>query len=702
MDASEKIKAMSGFRKRASGPVDPALEGEEKLRAEMKRNRAINRKTAAATSGVGSTGRSGGDVALATARPRDPLFYWRQNNLPYDFSDPDELRRVRLYCRLLYLTHPMIASCIDIYSKFPLLGMELTCKDEKLTEFYTDLFFDEDGLNYREFLVDVGREMWTCGEAWPFATFNEQLGIWDSEELINADDVEVQRSPFMEGLRLFIKLPEPIRRVLRERQPAWEYEKLMEGYPELVHYSAEDKYMPVSNVLLRQIKFKADTFNPRGVPILTRAMRAIIQEEMLNSAMDSIADRLYTPLILVKLGATAADMGMDQPWIPTDDDLSDFMESLDIALAADFRAIVHHFAVDIEPVFGREQMPDLTADFERLEDRILQTFGLSKTMLTGAGEGQTYAADALNRDLVAQLMTSYQNKIANHYRARAKIVAEAQEHYDYEERNGKRYVITEEILETDEETGEERIVEQPKLLIPEIVFKTLNLRDEEVERQFLESLVEAGIPISMKTRLTNMPIEFDDEVERKKDEQVLLAVKEQETRKEQYQALRDANLPIPQDLRNDFEPRPMNQPNPDAMALRTPVLGLDPTLMYPNVAPSPEDLAQVPVGQPVPSFPQAQMPGTPVIPMGQDQQMGEEESQRPAESDEQRGKMPKSSKAQLWRDAKRMRSLSDDHAATEDLGDPVLHGYGTPRHLGMRRHVPLDDLPGMEYAPRED
>lgn len=724
---------LDGFRRFGSSEkIDPELKGDDKTRAEMARNRAINRKTGAVSgAGANAANRGGADISFATGRPRDPLFYWRQNNLPYDFADPDELRKVRLYTRLLYLTHPMIASCVDIYSKFPLLGMELKCKDDKLTEFYTDLFLTEEGLNYEEFLLDIGREYWTVGEAWPFATFNEKLGIWDSEELLNADDVEVQRSPFMKDPRYFIRLPETIRRVLNERQPAWEYQKLVEAYPELIHYGAEDARMPVSNVLLQQLRFKSDTFNSRGVPILTRAMRAVIQEEMLNSAMDAIADRLYTPLILARLGASATDLGTEQPWIPTPDQLSDFEEALDAALAADFRALIYHFAVQIEPVFGREQMPDLTGDFDRLEDRILQTFGLSKTMLTGADSGQTYAADALNRDLIAQLLTTYQKMIIRHYRKRALIVAEAQEHYDYEERNGKRYVITEEILEVDEETGEEYIVEQPKLLIPDMQMRTMNLRDEETERQFLESLAESGVPVSIKTRLTNIPIDFDEEVERRQNEQVMLAVAEQETRKQQYQALRDANLPIPQDLRNDFAPRPIQGQLPDSQMLRTPTMGTDPTGMFPNIAPTPEDMAGVPVGQPTNTFPMGQMPGTPVIPMQQPQELesggdnGKDgESQRPAESDEQRKGMP--TKAQLWKQAKKMRRIADEHtkqaeelerrvAKTNEitdeeqrkvalrnvLEDANVSGYATPKHIGMRRHVDLADIDGLEHETSE-
>jgi hypothetical protein len=694
-----KRMGSSGFGMRRSA----AKEEQGPEVAEMRRNRAVNRKTAAA--GAGSAGPGGGSMQFATGRPRDPLFYWKQNNLPYDVGEHAELKRIRAYCRLLYMSHPLIASCIDIYSKYPLLGMELNCKDSQLTDFYSDLFFNEEGLNYDEFLIDVGREYWTVGEAWPFGSFNEALGVWEDDELLNPDDVEVEQSPFLKDPRFMIKLPETLRRVIRDRSPAWEYSKLMEAYPELARYASEDALMPVSNILLRQMKFKGDTFNKRGVPILMRAMRSVMQEEMLNSAMDAVADRLYTPLILVKLGASASDLGTTQPWIPTTDDLEDFNESLDMAMAGDFRVLTHHFGIQMESVFGREQMPDMGPDFERLEDRILQTFGLSRTMLTGASSGETYAADALNRDLISQLLTTFQNYIKRHYRQRALIVAEAQEHYDYDVRNGKRYVKMEEILEIDEETGEERIVEQPKLLVPDLHMKTMNLSNEESEREFLESLRGGGVPISIKTRMVNIPINFDDEIEQTRDEQVALAVAEQQTRKAQYQALRAEGLPIPDDLLKDFEPKAAQAKDAATEGSRTPVIGVDPTTTTPNLAPTAEDLsADQAAGVAEPGMPAQAVDPDPT-----------QVSAVPEESNEMRAEMPKP--AALLRQASRMRAVTKEHYQEPDAmltvpgeegqdeqvaNDNLPSGaFAAPRHVGMRRHAThvLDakDLPMDEW-----
>lgn len=689
-----------------------SLTGSEKGDAEA-REMAANRRVAMKKQGAISSGGGHPTTQFATQRPRDPMFYWKQNNLPYDYSESENLQKIREYTQLLYGSHSVVGSCVDIYSKYPTLGASLTCRNDDLTQFYTDLFFSEDGLDYENFFVDIGVSYWTLGEAFPLGSFNEKLGVWESDELIHPNDVEVTRSPFMKEPRFAMRLPDTIRRILTERNPAWEFSRLINEYPELIRYLGQEDFVPVSNVLMRQLRFKGDLFHSRGIPLLMRAMRPIMQEEMLNAAMDAVADRLYTPLIHAKIGASATDLGVGQPWIPTQDDLSEFNSQLDLAMAGDFRVMATNFAVQMESLFGRESQPDFGPDFERIEGRILQAFGLSKTLLSGAGQGETYAADALNKQLVSQLLGTYQRLLANHYRQRALVVAEAQEHYDYEERNGKRYIKMEEVLEVDEETGEERIVEQPKLLIPDIVFRTMDLSDEETHRQFFEQLRSSGVPISIKTRMMNIPFSLDDEIEQSRKESVDLAVAEQETRREQYRSLREAGLPIPQDLRDDFEPKANQVPAGAAEGQRTPLLGLDSTTDSPNLAPTQQDqMVDQAAGAVIPGQPGVAV--DPVAAMAMQQAAAQAmapPSNVPPESNEMRADMPKQSS--LWRGARNMRELVNEHwqPEPETLNVPGKDGeettisndaprglFGPPKHVGMRRHATV----APEEILRED
>jgi hypothetical protein len=621
-------------------------------------------------------GQGTGGISFATMRPRDPLFYWQQNNLPYDINKPEELIHIRALCRLIYLTHPVLASAIDVMSQFPLAGMEFgNCKSPQVVKFHEELFFED--LDYEQFLPDVGREYWTVGEACAFGSFNETLGVWSEDELLNPDDVRVIKTPFSKEPRFEIRLPKVIRDIFQTQEPRWEYQRLMRNYPGLQRYLAEDAWMPVSNALLSHIPFKADPYHARGIPILMRAFRAVVQEEMLNSAQDAVASRLYTPLILAKLGASASDLGTQQPWIPTDDDLANFEVSLDAALAGDFRVMVHHFAVTMEAVFGREVVPNFSEDFERIMERELQVFGMSKTMLSGADSGETYAADALNRDLLANLMQRYQNKIKRFVHQRMLVVAEAQGHYDYEERGGKRYPVMEEVLVINEE-GDEVIVERPRLLVPELTFQKMNLQDETMFHQFLEALSAQGVPISMKTRLTNVPIDLDEEYEQVREEKKRLALEDQRTRRETYLELKREGLPIPEDLRTDFDPRVLGSGDEPGQ----PIGAMEPAL--PNVAvgePAPteaitpdlEEMVMQEEGETGESGPQAAEEMGVVVPLRRNRQ-------RPPESDEQRKNMPKPA-------AKRVVLIKEGNELRE--WDPLFDG---PSSLGSRDRVVKDKV----------
>jgi hypothetical protein len=470
-------------------------------------------------------------------------------------------------------------------------------------------------------------------------------------------------------------------------------------------------------------------------------MRSMLQQEMLNTALDAIADRLYTPLILCKLGASATDLGTSVPWIPTDDDLENFELALDAALAGDFRALIHNFAVEMEPVFGRENMPDLTPDFERIEDRVLQVFGLSRTFLTGAGEGQTYAADALNKQLVEQLMTTYQRMLMRHVRQRALIVAEAQEHYDYEERNGRRFVIMEEVLETDEETGEKRITEQPKLLVPELKCAVLNFRDEDITRQFVEALRASGMPISQRTRARGLGLDLDEERERSQDEAVADIIAQARTRRQAFIELRNAGLPVPADLMLDFAPKAQIEGIPPALAgeaMMIDRMGTSP-IPLPDLAPTPADQelamqTEEAMGGPVNAPPEGE--GDEEPPPGGDMEQG------PPESDEQREGMPKAArrggmpkKGALFRRADRPRRMAalaravdearaegksaadgehgfklEAHASESEaeaqagrggwLSGPPLRAYQDPAHVGIRARLGVteEDAELVDYG----
>lgn len=496
-----------------------------------------------------STVPSGTDAQNAIPRFYDPLEYWDLSGLPWNVADEGHRHKLHKWLRLYYATHYLVPTLIDIFTRFPLIGMEFECKDHALTDIYEEIFMRN--LNYDEFFVSLGREYWCVGEAFPLGSFDEDLGVWEHEELINPEDVVIDNFPFLNTQQLKIVPPDYLRRIAQTKSPAREWYQLQEHFADLIPYLLKGEHIPISPVMIRQVANKMNNWDDHGTPILLRGLRTLLYEEKLLASQEAIAERLYSPLILAKLGIMDMGEGLP-PWIPTPAELTSVRDDLDIALSSDFRLMVHHFGLDITSVFGREQMPRLGDDFDRIERRIMQVFGVNPSLLSAGSNSQPYASSALQAEFMNQVLKTFQNMLKDHYRERALVVAEAQGHQDYEKKGQTRVPIFEKVVVYDEE-GNKSIKEVPKLLVPDLTFATFDLRDEATERQFLMELRTMGVPLPNADLLIGVDWKYKDKIDEYNTELKEQTIAQQRAKMETYYALTVKGLPVPLDLKAECE-----------------------------------------------------------------------------------------------------------------------------------------------------
>ncbi len=512
--------------------------------------RAMGDKRATSRRLASGAGMMGNDVYNAIPRFYDPLEYWDLSGLPWNVADEGHRHKLHKWLRLYYATHYLVPILVDIFTRFPLVGMELECKDSQLTTFYEDLFFDQ--LDYGEFLVSLGREFWCVGEAFPLASFDDDLGVWEREELINPEDIVIENYPMLGTQELKIVPPDYLKKLAQLKEPAKEYRLLEMNFPDLIPYLRRGEHIPISGVMLKQIANKLNDWDDHGTPILLRGLRTLLHEEKLMASQDAIAERLYSPMILAKLGIMDMGDGMP-PFIPGPEELDAVRDQFDVALSSDFRLLVHHFGLEVSSVFGREQMPRLGDDFDRIEKRLMQVFGVNPSLLSAGSNSQPYASSALQAEFLNQILKTFQNTLKNHFRERAMVVAEAQGHYDYEIKGTSRLKVYETIVKWDIETGEKKLVEVPKLLVPDLTFQSLDLRDEATERQFLQSLRGLGVPIPDKDLMVGIHWDIKDKIADYNEELKEKTISQQRAKLETYLALTAQGLPVPQDLRAEVE-----------------------------------------------------------------------------------------------------------------------------------------------------
>jgi hypothetical protein len=505
----------------------------------------------------------GADLQLAMPRWYDPMEYWELTGLPWNMADEGHRHKLHKWLRLYALTHDLVGLLIDIYTRFPLSGMRLTSPDNKLTTVYEDIFLDDYALDYSEFLVQLGREYWLVGEAFPQGSFNENLGTWEYEDFINPEDIVIENFPLLDERQLKIMPPDYLKRLVSTRSPSDAYKILETRYPEWLDPIRRGEAVPISKVLLKQVANYADPWSDHGTPILLRGLRTLIHEEKLLASQDAVAERLYSPLLLAKLGVM--DMGPgNAPLLPTPEDLDMLRDQFDVAMASDFRLIVSHFGIDLTAPIGRESVPDLSADFDRVDRKLMQVFGINPSLLSAGSNSQPYASSALQAEFMNQVLRTYQKYLKKHFRERALVVAEAQGHYASEKKGQTLVPIMERVQLTEDEyeemamgnrpmrvvqdLGDTKIVELNKLMVPELEMAVLDMRDEATQRNFMLQLRSMGVPIPDEELMVGLPFTWTEGKDKFFDEMKKKTVTQQQEKLETYEVLEAQGVPIPQDI----------------------------------------------------------------------------------------------------------------------------------------------------------
>jgi len=680
------------------------------VEAHMRRVRADNMRRLASTQHTAS------DVLLAMPKAREPLGTLKDKGIPIQIEDPEVLSEARRWARAYYATHDLVPLLIDIYARFPVTGLEFVCDDKKVEDFFSKMFLDD--LDYENFLPnELGREYFISGEVTTLGHFDESLGTWADEEVLNPDYIRVSKSAFVsqERVQLMVKqLVENLRTPpgsgretkSEQMQRNWEYQQLLSHHPEIIEAANQDDGLDISEALWSRIVNKISPWDLRGVPPLMRSFRTLLMEESLNAAQDAVADRLYSPFVLATLGIP--DMGDGEPWIPTPDELAAVRDDMQAALMADFKLMVHHLGLKIESVFGRESVPRFDQDYDRIDMKLMQAWGIGQALIMGGtAAAGTYASSALNREVCELNMKDFQRKVVRHIKKRMEVVAEAQEFYAYERKGNLRVPIMRKIQRIDPETGESEVVEVPQLLIPQIRFRSLNLRDEQTERAFIADLKASGVPISDKTLAINQQIDFDLELQRQSEETVNKLVAQAQAMSKAKQIIDSMNatrpyeqqMPYPPDLiaylqqtlmlRQQLAGTEMAEAQADMLEQQqqqmTPAgqLGLLPPTPPPGGAPAP---GPAPAGQ----------PGPPQEPLPPEQPVNRA---RPEISDEMRAGAPRM--ASKSRTGLRVAIGEADPGATWLQRGPSSYGHSaTVDRAHVERAVRRRELTARHPVPR--
>lgn len=462
--------------------------------------------------------------------PFDPVSAYKMTGIPSNMDDDEERDKIFEWCRFWTAKHHLIPTLIEIFAKFPIIGITHSCKDTEISDYFNNYF---DNVGMLDYIVTLGNEYWSMGNVVSSGQWSEDLKCWVGEDIIPIENTVVKLSPITKTRKIYLKVTDQMTELYDDNgEDGEEFRReLEELMPNIIPFIQQKKDIPLDMDCTNHLKIGGDLdWRTYGEPHLTRIFSKLEAEAKLDRAHKAVADRLYSPLILAKVGAPASSMGGAdaEPWIPDDTDLGAVQATIENALMSDTRLIVTHFGLDIEAVdlVGNSMGSKVTEDYSRIEAAIYQAFGINSDIISGGST--TYASTAVSADFLIQRFISYQTVIKNWLMGRYRRVAEE---------NG--FVITdakgnaekEKVLvqHFDEDTGKitTEVEERDKLMLPEIVMSNMDMRTDETQKDFVMSLRDNGIPISDKYLIgfsRGQDIDFETEMKQTTEEEVQKAV----------------------------------------------------------------------------------------------------------------------------------------------------------------------------------
>ena len=498
----------------------------------------------------------GGDVQYAFPRMWDPSMHGMAGS-DYTYSGFDILNfdvdrsvreRVLLGLRNIAKTHPVCRSCIELYSRFPLQGLRLQHNNTEVERFFTELFIED--LDFENYLTDLGKSFWVDGTAFAYGNWSDDLGLWVGEDILDPLTMDVRRVPFIGQDMIYMVPSQEMKDMMRGTDKA--ALQFRQKYPQMYEAIVSGRDIPMDSDRVTMIANKDRPSDLWGTPVMLRCWNTLRLEDRMNSAMQATADRLYAPLIMFTIGGTLPD---GTQYIPSSTALDSFRDNLDAALSSDFRAIVTHQGVQAQEVIRSDRISSFKNDIDMYDSRIFMAWGLSESILKP--QNQNYATTAIEFQLVSQLMASYQKVLIQVYNKQAALVAEAQEIYETEKKGDESQVVYERREVWDPEAGDGEgayVVKQvPKLAIPKMVMSTLNFRDEQKEREFLQALRNVGLPIADTDMAIGVDIDLADSAEKYLQETKKKKLDESRMNLQIFEAALKQDMPIPPDVRTYME-----------------------------------------------------------------------------------------------------------------------------------------------------
>lgn len=424
-----------------------------------------------------------------------------------DVLIPYDLVHLRELYRYFYEFDEHVGQAIDTHAEIPLSKYVLlppraeTQHGKDVSAVAMKKFQEMDKrLNLFEKMIDMAREYWLIGEAFPYLEYDEVSKTWDNMIILDPDFIDVVQVGIGGEREISLKPnDEDVVTILRRQRPGgFDYsqqvhlEDIIDQLdPELILELEETGKIllnqdPSQGSFVYQFIHRQSPKKARGSSMLNRVIRTLMYRDQLRSVQSMITQRNLANIHLV--AAEVGDTGLD------DFKFDSLQSQVDLALNTPDFAIVTDFPVTWQVINGSDRIIDLTAEYEETAERMMVGLGVTPELMKGEG---LYSSGRISIEI---MNIRYQLFIAR------------LKHY-IEEFVFKPIAIVNDFSEIRQKKIGDNVVTYKEYLYPKVSFSRTTIFDSESVFEMLWNMYIKG-SLSIRTIMDVVSLDYDIEMDK--------------------------------------------------------------------------------------------------------------------------------------------------------------------------------------------
>lgn len=329
----------------------------------------------------------------------------------------------------------------------------------------------------------------------PFAELDERKGVWSGIILHNPDYVDVRANVLSKQPIINLLPDENLKNIINSTAPE-DIKLKAQLDPAVIQLVQHGKPIPLDNFNVSAVLSKLHPYDVRGTGLLTSCFKDLMHRDKLREMQYAIADNYVLPLKIFKIGDPTGDFR------PEDSDIEDFQSMLEEAMYDPNFVMVTHGAVSTEMVGWGQSVYGVDGDLQIIYRNLMMGLMVPEPMIT-QGEIGNKGNTSMGGEILRNRYIVYRNMIQRWLEKKI-IEPICRIHEFYKVEDGKK-----------------------KLIVPEIVWNKIILKDVDSYISTLSQLMPAGI-VSPDTVMDVLDLDVHEEMKKTRESQVRNVITQKE------------------------------------------------------------------------------------------------------------------------------------------------------------------------------